>query len=322
MCKHSAKDRPRICTLALIALFVIGNSAPIYGFGTAEPPECRPAAGSAGFTAPAVAPDTPVLRFYALGDTGTGDAGQAAVARAMSRFQSGFTAGFVLLLGDNFYPRGVRSTDDRQWRDRFEELYDSTELNLPFYAVLGNHDYRRNEKAQVEYTFEHPESRWKMPARYYSFIRELPDGTRIELFGIDTNTIETDDPQLNWLSDALSLSAADWKIVFGHHVLYSNGHYGSDQKLIARLLEVFVRGGVALYLAGHEHDLQILNPVSGVSYMVSGAGSRTRKTGCSDNTVYSAGLPGFMAFEVSRNRLLTYVLIADEGIDYVHTLRK
>jgi hypothetical protein len=29
-----------------------------------------------------------------------------------------------------------------------------------------------------------------------------------------------------------------------------------------------------------------------------------------------------MAFEVSRDRLLTYVLLADEGIDFVHTLRK
>jgi predicted MPP superfamily phosphohydrolase len=93
----------------------------------------------------------------------------------------------------------VRATRDRRWRDRFEELCESTELNLPFYAVLGNHDYRRNEKAQVEYTFEHPESRWKMPARYYSFIYELSDGTRIELFGIDTDTIETEVAQLTCL---------------------------------------------------------------------------------------------------------------------------
>jgi DNA repair exonuclease SbcCD nuclease subunit len=193
---------------------------------------------------------------------------------------------------------------------------------LPFYAVLGNHDYRRNEKAQVEYTLEHPESRWEMPGRYYSFIRELPDGTRIEFFGIDTNTIEADDPQLNWLSDALSLCTADWKIVFGHHVLYSNGRYGSNRRLISRLQDPFVHGGVDLYLAGHEHDLQILDPVSGVNYMVSGAGSRARKTDCGDNTVYSAGLPGLMAFEVSRDRLLTYVILADEGIDYIHTLRK
>ncbi len=240
----------------------------------------------------------------------------------MARFQPGFAADFALFLGDNFYPRGVRSTHDRRWRDRFEELYDSTDLNLPFYAVLGNHDYRRNEKAQVDYTFEHPESSWKMPGRYYSFIRELRDGSQIEFFGIDTNTIETEEAQLTWLSDSLSVSAAVWKIVFGHHVLYSNGHYGSDRKLIARLQELFVRGGVDLYLAGHEHDLQILEPVFGVSYMVSGAGSRTRKTGCGDNTVYSAGLPGFMAFEISRDRLLTYVLLAGEGIDYVHTLRK
>ena len=37
-------------------------------------------------------------------------------------------------------PRGVRSTHDHQWLDRFEEMYDPTKLDLPFFAVLGNHD--------------------------------------------------------------------------------------------------------------------------------------------------------------------------------------
>jgi tartrate-resistant acid phosphatase type 5 len=288
--------------------------------------ECTPAAeaGRAAGESPAPPaprdPQTPSLHFFALGDTGTGDQNQAAVADAMADFQRTFAADFALLLGDNFYQRGVRSTADPQWRTKFEAVYDPVLLDIPFYAVLGNHDYRRDEEAQVAYTVKNPGSRWVMPDRYYSFLYDLPDGTRIELFGIDTNTILEEDVQLAWLDTALSTSLADWKIVFGHHVLYSYGHYGSDRKRITRLEELFVRAGVDLYLAGHEHHLQILEPISGVSYLTSGAGGRTRESRCGPGAVYAAGLLGFMAFEAARDRLVVFVVLAEGGVDFAYTL--
>jgi tartrate-resistant acid phosphatase type 5 len=279
------------------------------------PSSCRPA-----FMLPPADPGTDYLQFYALGDTGSGNARQAAVASSMARLQAEMPASFALLLGDNFYPRGVRSTDDRRWQNTFEGVYDPALLDFPFYAVLGNHDYRGDEAAQVEYTLRHPESRWEMPERFYCFQRELPDGTRVELFGIDTNTIRADDVQLAWLDSALSASTADWKIVFGHHVLYSNGHHGDDPKLIARLGGVLARYAVDIYLAGHEHDLQILAPVSGVHYLVSGAGSRVRNTRCLANTVYAASLPGFMAFRVSKARLVVFVVLEGGKVDFAYTI--
>lgn len=319
----------------IMALLVVMLLAALpAGLGACRPdgPEtggCRPAPG---YDQPAVAagagadipggspPQAPGLRFCALGDTGTGKEGQAAVAEALGRFQGEFGADFALLLGDNFYPRGVRSTADPQWRSKFEDMYDPLRLDIPFYAILGNHDCRRDEQAQVDYTFEHPGSRWEMPGRYYCFVRNLSDGTRVELFGIDTNTILEDDVQLAWLDTALSLSPADWKIVFGHHVLYSDGHYGSDRKLIARLEELFVRAGVDLYLAGHEHHLQILEPVGGVAYVTSGAGSKTRAAACGPGVVYAAGLLGFMAFDVSRDRLVVRAVLAEEGADFSYSI--
>ena len=47
--------------------------------------------------------------------------------------------GFVVLLGDNFYEDGVASVDDPQWQTKFEDPY--ANIDLPFYAVLGNHDH-------------------------------------------------------------------------------------------------------------------------------------------------------------------------------------
>ncbi|UCF96151.1 MAG: metallophosphoesterase [Spirochaetaceae bacterium] len=314
--------RPIISKCFEIVVLLLLISAPAFALGSGESSECPPKSDAVQATVPIPAPEGQTLRFYALGDTGRADAGQAAVAETMARFQTDFAAAFVLLLGDNFYPRGVRSSGDPQWKSKFEQMYDSSRLLLPFYAVLGNHDYRRNEKAQIEYSRINPQSRWKMPARYYSFSHRLSDGTGIDFFGIDSNTLEDDPSQLTWLESALESSSAEWKIVFTHHVLYNYGHYGNDQKLINGLENSLIRGGVDLYLSGHEHQLQILKSEFGISYMTSGAGSRPRKAGCGENTVYAAGLPGFLAFEIARTQLTTYVVLADRGVDFVYTILK
>jgi acid phosphatase len=303
-------------------IILLGITAPLFSIGSSESATCPPAADSARPAILHSATESGVLRFYALGDTGRGDSGQAAVAEAMAGFHTGFSADLALLLGDNFYPRGVRSPEDPQWQSKFEGMYDPARLDLPFYAILGNHDYRRNASAQIEYSRKNPQSRWKMPERYYCFSRRLADGTRIDFFAIDTNAIEEDSIQMRWLEKALASSAARWKIVFAHHVLYSYGHYGNDRRLIDTLEEIFLVGGVDLYLSGHEHQLQILESISGVSYMASGAGARSRKVGCGERTVYAAGVSGFLAFEISKNRLTTFVVLADGRIAFTYAIVK
>jgi tartrate-resistant acid phosphatase type 5 len=135
----------------------------------------------------------------------------------------------ALLLGDNFYEDGVSFTSDPQWQAKFASMCDPMALDFPFYAVLGNHDYHGNESAEVQYSIEDPGSRWKMPARYYSFSKLLSDGTKIDLFAPDSEVIEAEDAQLAWLRKELAASTAagaHWKIVFAHHPLYSNDQLG------------------------------------------------------------------------------------------------
>jgi hypothetical protein len=96
--------------------------------------------------------------------------------------------------------------------------------------------------------------------------------------------------QLVWLSDALAKSQALWKVVFLHHSIYSaatkpGGHGGQRSVLRLRdLLEpIFVRGGVDLVLAGHDHhyDRSTLQPARSptghqVQYVTAGASARLR----------------------------------------------
>lgn len=66
----------------------------------------------------------------------------------------------IIALGDNFYNNGVSSTNDYLWEDLWREIYLNPYPNLsqiPWYAVLGNHDYGGGDTyafAQVQRMYE------------------------------------------------------------------------------------------------------------------------------------------------------------------------
>ena len=78
--------------------------------------------------------------------------------------------------------------------------------------------------------------------------------------------------QIRWLDEELSKSEARWKIVYGHYPPYGHHPVRQDNEtLIERLVPVLVKGGVDLYIAGHDHFLDMLKPIDGVHYVTSGA---------------------------------------------------
>ena len=72
---------------------------------------------------------------------------------------------------------------------------------------------------------------------------------------------------------------------------------------IARTQEVFRRHPPALYAAGHDHSLQLLESgdVAGL-YVVSGAGARERVTTVTDlpETIFAHAAEGFVAIDFER----------------------
>lgn len=48
---------------------------------------------------------------------------------------------FILSTGDNFYPSGLISNMDPRFKATFSDMYTAPGLQVPWYAVLGNHDY-------------------------------------------------------------------------------------------------------------------------------------------------------------------------------------
>jgi len=256
------------------------------------------------------------LAFVALGDWGRdGKNGQRENAVQLGQTADTIHSQLVLALGDNFYDDGVKTVTDSQWHTSFEDIYTARSLQTPWYVVPGNHDYHTSVQAQIDYS--KTSARWHMPARYYTWTEKVDDHATAQFFAIDTSPFvaayratpekygdvatQNPDEQLAWLEKQLTASTAQWKIVFGHHPVYSAGtKHGNTKELVVRLKPLLEKYGVQLYISGHEHDLQYLRDEGSVHYFVSGAGSEVRGTGKGPQTVFSFGdTSGFLAAQLT-----------------------
>jgi len=291
-------------------------------------------AAAAAAVLPTVAwADEPLLTFLAVGDWGRdGDFHQKETASQMGEVAARTNARFVISVGDNFYEDGVKGVDDPMWRTSFEDVYTAPSLQVPWYAALGNHDYHGDSQAQIDNTAR--SKRWRMPARWFSFHETAPDGATVEVFVLDTSPFiksyhadggqkvkvvgQDTDAQLAWFERALASSKADWKLVVGHHPVYSGGKPkgadapkaeeksestpGGSVDLITRLDPILQRHRIPLYLNGHDHDLQHVAR-GATHYVCTGAGSKTRNHCDMDGSDFCSMQSGFVACAVGRERL-------------------
>jgi 3',5'-cyclic AMP phosphodiesterase CpdA len=180
---------------------------------------------------------------------------------------------------------------DRLFVKPYQELLAN---KVPFFAVLGNHDIRtRNGEGQVAYPA------FGMGGRWYN-LRRGP----VEFFMLDTNVNAAWQHQLPWLKGALARSTAPWKVVVGHHPLYSAGFYGDDEAGIARLTPLFKRYGVQLYINGHEHNYERTRRINGTTYLtVGGGGAYLRPVLPNGNTAYATSQYSFAGLKFEPKKL-------------------
>jgi hypothetical protein len=284
--------------------------------------------------AASVAPGGPVVREWkpddypedevnllAMGDWGTGGSRQRVVADTLARYVADAEVQFHGLLspGDNFYV-DLRSTEDRNWGRYFEQMYDPKRMNFPFYAVLGNHDYEQaKESVEVAYTKRYPESRWRLPARWYRI--DMPeDEPLVTLLMLDSNrnklTRNAWQKQMQWLGTELAKPRrSKWLVVVAHHPLYTNGMHGDNRTLQREWGPLLEKYKVDFYVAGHDHDLQHLRIRNKeVSHVISGSGGqRPRAMRRSDRGPFSRSLNGFVHFRFTDERAVVRFIEAPGG---------
>ena len=210
----------------------------------------------------------------------------------------------IIATGDVHHFDGIASTQDPLWLTNYELIYTHPELMISWFPVLGNHEYRGNTQAVLDYS--KVSRRWQMEGRYYTKVFcDEKAGTSLRVVFIDTTPLidsyRTDsrypdagkqdiEAQLSWLDNTLQSAKEDWVIVVGHHPMYAETKKDiAEQKDIQRhLLPIFKKNGnVAMYICGHIHNFQhIRKPSDSVDYVVNTAGSLARKVKETDGTQF------------------------------------
>jgi tartrate-resistant acid phosphatase type 5 len=314
--------------------------------------------------------------------------GQAPVAKGMYDYCAAKGCDFGALLGDNIYPDGATAgaDDADRFRDLFTIPYGPLGEGRPdfrIYSVLGNHDWhtsREGAMAQVKFLERSPP--FYMDGLFYRVVPPAADG-EVEIFALDTEVLLasttvaeaelTDDareapatdreelepwaaPQndaernmVSWLENALANSQARWKIVIGHHPLWSSAGSKFEQaRALRRLILPALCRHADLYLAGHEHTLEVhtddcSTEVAGkelgaLPQVVSGAAAKMRPINSAFKrnqlqkypqlqTLYAEGMAwGFAHLTFEDDRLTVRMLqVPEDGaaqIEYEHSFAR
>jgi len=199
------------------------------------------------------------VRFAAIGDMGSGKKPQFEVANQMVKSRAGFPFEFVITLGDNIYTGNKPKDFEKAFATPYKSLLDAGVL---FYASLGNHD-DTNQRFYKPFNMN--------GERYYAYTKR-----NVRFFVLDSTYM--DPKQLSWLEAQLKGAGPDdWKICYFHHPLYSSAKaHGPADELRDVLEPLFVRYGVDVVFAGHEHVYERVKPQKGIYYFTEGASGQLR----------------------------------------------
>lgn len=243
----------------------------------------------------------------------------------------------ILAAGDVHHFDGVRSVNDPLWLTNFELIYSHPELQIAWFPILGNHEYRGNTNAVLQYS--QVSRRWCMPARYYTRVLN-GDSTRVRIVMLDTTPligkyrIETEkypdaclqpiDQQLQWLDSLLTVANEDWVLVVGHHPIEAQTSKDeSERQDMQRLVDTILRkhANVAMYLCGHIHNFQHLRlKGSSIDYIVNSSASLSRKVEPIEGTQFCSSEPGFSVISASNKELVLYMI--DSSGHVIHTVKR
>jgi tartrate-resistant acid phosphatase type 5 len=263
------------------------------------------------------------FNFLGIGDWGNDSPGQVATAKGMGVIGAQLDAKFVVALGDNFYhsPKsncktgsgicnGYPNPDgldgEKRFQTTFEDMYSAPSLQVPWYAIAGNHDHGGNVSAQIAYGSDGlHHTRWVYPDWYYNVTQVVPVGSggktaeleillfdsviglgNSDVYGPDGEVVQelkghelpgpADPPaaakQWQWLEARMKASRADYLWVGGHYPVWSIAAHGPTAGLVEKLRPLLHKYE-ANFFNGHDHDLEHIQEVgSKVNYVTTGSG--------------------------------------------------
>lgn len=238
------------------------------------------------------------LRFFVIGDYGTGSQAQYRIAQAMEREfarheNSDNPVRFILTTGDNIYGMqfGLFTREsgdkDKHWEPKFFAPYNALLKRIPFYATLGNHDGNESEnRGDLEVYLDNFFFPTGLAERWYAFSY----ADMAQFYALDTSSGSAkgsrvrmwneEGEQKKWLQTEMAKPAPPWRIAYWHHPPFTAGpRHAASLSWMKDAVEMLSKGGVDVVFNGHEHNFQIVKrneATGGVQYIVSGSGGELR----------------------------------------------
>lgn len=203
----------------------------------------------------------PAEKLWTFGFVGDTQQGEGIVDRVFARMRQE-NVDFVLHLGDMVEEAG----NDEQWRYVLDQ---AARYEIKLWPVVGNHDILKAQGDRGEICFQKyfPE----LPGTFYQFSHRglnflMLNSERSFLPGTEqAQFVERQLKELRGMS-----------IVCLHRPVFTCGHrdWGNQLKRQVFLHSRLVGSDAVLVLAGHHHYYDRSLPLDGITYVVSGGGSR------------------------------------------------
>lgn len=286
-----------------------------------------------------------LVRFLAVGRQGYGTPSTRKLSAGMESAAARSTTHFAILGGDNFHPHGVESVNDPQWQTKFENQYDGPHLRgMPFYAVLGNHDYEGDPQPEIDYTTAGIGSgRWKMNDLYYckDFGNDSEGRVLVRIAFMDMmamldveavkryeHLVPSRDEQIEFLKTTMKAPGDPiWKVIVGHNPLRT---LAKREAAVARtmtdLLPMAQSLGIDMVVSSNDWFQQLLDyPGEPLHVSTSGGPPEDRFESVpfrDSNGIYTKTQQGFAQITIEPRLLHVDLLDINGTISYTATRSK
>lgn len=287
--KGPAMKSRRFRWTALSAIAVLGVAAYLGAIATPDVGE------------PAILPPPAGQKLWSFGFVGDTQLGEAIVERVFERFEKA-DVDFVLHLGDIVDD----ASSDEQWNDVLSAV---CRHHIRLRPVVGNHDRLIGTSDRGETRFQ--EFFPDLPDTFYRFSHR---GLTFLMLNSERSLMPGSE-QAGFLAGELNaLKGAT--VVCLHRPVFTCGHRDLANQFLRRvcLHSRLVDTPVRLVLSGHHHYYDRTKPLDGISYVVSGGGSRKLYAAeASDHTTaaFHAGVNHYGLVDVYPDRLAVRVLDLD-----------
>ena len=278
------------------------------------------------------------VTMYMANDLGrNGYYDQKKIAELMGEMAGTVDPECVIAAGDIHHFNGVASVNDPLWMTNYELIYSHPDLMLDWFPILGNHEYRGNTQAVLDYG--KVSRRWMMPSRYYTKVLSHK-GTTVRIVFIDTTPLidkyrndsqtypdackQDMQAQLAWLDKTLKDAKEDWVVVVGHHPVYAQTNKGEEERIDMqkRVLPILKKyNNVDIYACGHIHNFQHIKKAGdNIDYVVNTSASLSRDVKPIDGTVFCSPADGFSVISANKKQLNMYMI--DNAGKTIHTITR